>query len=362
MVLSPKNKGFNIKIGPKAEIFLESSSCENIESLRDDFLKWRERLDNQSKEVASCQCGKRNIEKETYDYFKKELMSEYDVGRFQFFRRWQMGRAMNKTCYMDITNALPDQVAEMTKKQLIKDHHNKYFNALYEHHGVNCFSAAMVGGDILGENRFVSQSEFRNFIKSPFCKVVEYEDLIPGDFIVLYSDHPADGDKKPVHVSTYVNESLVFEKKGGHKDFPFQFAPASESFRIHGKKGEYFRCENFKEMKEKFVNIEAFLEVEKDLRNIESCLSTIYNHDRKGSEFWAIADLVKNSLDPIVDLVHDKYMDTYTDDRTGILPGKELENKYWFILKQQIISMQEQVNTNLKWVSPLQLENDLAGR
>lgn len=104
-------------------------------------------------------------------------------------------------CVIEITNCLP--------KTVLKYHGKSTF-----HDGPNCWNTALFFQNLVPSLRESSGSEFEFFMRSPFCfEIKDKSKLKPGDIGSIEAEKP-DGTIEHIHSFIYLNEDLVFQKRG----------------------------------------------------------------------------------------------------------------------------------------------------
>ena len=122
------------------------------------------------KETSICKCGRRNIERETYKFFRDKYFDKKKLAPWELRQKLGVYTTLIR-CYSDLSGQLPSKMEEITKKQLIKILDSNFLhNRVFDNSGVNCYSAVMESLGYLNSPRYVSPYEFNAFLNSQFCK------------------------------------------------------------------------------------------------------------------------------------------------------------------------------------------------
>lgn len=362
---TPQNYNFEILLGPKGQIISQSESCNATAELVKSFSEWKKKLGEQVGEVGKCQCGKSQVEEQTYEFFKDKLYTENNVRPLNLRKRRDIQWKLSNTCYQDITAAIPEKVQELAKRQLIKDLDKNIFdNFLFDNSGINCFATAMEATGYLDTPRFVSQYEFNKFLNSSMCKQVDGKDLRPGDIISYYRRAPgyeAPGalNGYPIHASVMVTPNLVFEKKGGHRDFPYQLAPFSEMLAVTRGPVAGFRCKTKKDLLEEAKDVKDFKTTFEAIEQIESCWNRYYQTSFQSAEIKKIIQFTKMNLVVIEKTIEAKRTALIDPDTLRPYEGKELEYEYWMLLHAKVVSIYNNLNYNLEFPNVYDYLNEI---
>ncbi len=352
---TPKDWNFEMVLGPQGQVMTKSNNCEATNEVIEGLSSWKKRLGEEIGEMAICKCGRKELEKDTYDYFKNMLFEEFRTNTLDLRKKSYLNKKLNNTCYRDITGVIPQKFSELAKRQLIKDlDPNPFDNTIYDNHGVNCFATAMEASGYLKTPRFVSQYEFSNFLKSPMCKPISDKSYKPGDIISYHRpakhyEDPTELNGYPIHASVFVTENLVFEKKGGHKEFPYQLAPFGEALKITKGPIAIYRCKTREKLLEEAMDIPDFKEILQSVEEIESCYKNYYKTDIQSPLMRKIFPFVRSNLEIVEALIHEKTRELNDPVNGGQKEGKELEYEYWMLLNARVSSMYQNLNYNLEF-------------
>jgi hypothetical protein len=352
---TPDKWDFELVLGPQGQVMSKANNCDASNELISGLSSWKKKLGEETAEVIDCKCGKRELEKETYEFFKDLLYDEYHTYTLELRKKSYLNRRLNDTCYRDLTGVMPVKFSELAKRQLIKDlDNNPINNNIYHNNGINCFATAMEASGYLDTPRFVSQYEFSNFLKSPLCTKVEGKNYKPGDIISYHREAKRYEDQTelngyPIHASVLVTENLVFEKKGGHKDFPYQLAPFGEGIEVTKGPVAIYRCKNKKELLDEAKNISDFKDILESVEQIENCYSNYYRAERGTSMMRKVFPFVRTNLEIVEALINEKRSSLIDSTKGSPKQGKELEHEYWMLLHARVTSMYQNLNYNLEF-------------
>ena len=117
----------------------------------------------------------------------------------------------NGLCLFEISDCLPKRAAKLHGLSTQED-------------GPNCWNTSLVFHDVLSHIRQTSIQEYESYLASPMCKKVhQKKQLKPGDIGSIEKTYP-DGRKELVHSFIYLNERLVFQKRGFEQFAGFSFS------------------------------------------------------------------------------------------------------------------------------------------
>lgn len=288
-------------------------------------------------------------------FFKEQLYSEYDARKYQLRKKRRLNKYLDKICYTDLTDIMPDRLQELAKRQLVQEYDQNIFKEpLFKNNGINCFATSMEMVGYLDRPRFVSQYEIDEFLLGPLCQKIDKSELQPGDILSYYppqkrTHSPDEPLRYPVHTSIYLTEDLVFEKKGGHRTFPYQIARYSESLAISKGPVVAYRCKDKQGMLQETKQIQDFHSTLKGIEEVEACLNKIYSTEIDTPYMRDIERFVKMNLEVLEELVYSKVSDLRNPETLKPYVGKELEYEYWSLLKWRIISMNENFRRRLEF-------------
>lgn len=350
---TPEKWDFEFVLGPKGQVMTKGRNCETTEGLLSGLSTWKKKLGERTTSLPACKCGKKELEKEVYNFFKQKLMSDKKVKALQVGRKSYYKKQLENICYRDLSGVMPKKFAELAKRQLAKDlDENLKDNTIFDQSGVNSFGSALEAIGHLKTPRFVSQYEFKNFIEGPLCQRVNSNEYEPGDIVSYHrrAEHWEDHTKlngPPIHASVVVAKNLVFEKKGGHKDFPYQIAPVDEALQVTKGPIGIYRCKSDKEFKQQTAKMSEFRSALFSIEGLEKCLSKTYSISSEAKELEEIFPFVKSGLMAVEVLINEQLSKLSDPVKRSPFEGKELEYQYWRLLGARVSSMHENINLNL---------------
>ena len=166
---TPEDWNFEFVLGHKGQVMTKGKNCETTKGLLSGLSTWKKKLGERTTSLPACKCGKKELEKDVYNFFKQKLMSDKKVKAHQVGRKSYYKKQLENTCYRDLSGVMPKKFAELAKRQLAKDlDENFKDNTIFDQSGVNSFGSALEAIGHLKTPRFVSQHEFKNFIEAPF--------------------------------------------------------------------------------------------------------------------------------------------------------------------------------------------------
>ncbi len=367
---SPFGEQIEFVLDPKGKILLktqyfENRTCEEADFFIDIFRDWKKSLGENlgPKDKSMCVCGYRNIERETFKFFKEKFYEKNKIAPWELRKKAWAIYDLNQVCYSDLSGQLPKKMEEITKKQLIKILDSNFLHdRVFDNSGVNCYSAVMESLGYLNSPRYVSPYEFNSFLNSPFCTKISPMERRTGD--VLSFKGNSHKSIYPVHGAVYLKENILFEKKGSNHDFPYQIGLLSDAKKIHLNDPEYFRCKNKESVSETYGSINGFNDVLHTIEEIESCFLKSYFMDFKRENIYGLLKFVKQNLDVVSNVINQR-KDNLEDPKTK-RPKKESEMEYelWCLLEARIKSMKDgmQMHVYLRSETPLGLVNEMNRR
>ncbi len=332
----PANDQFNIFLGPNNRILLQSKypgdGCDYLNSFQENMIKWRNKVeDRQDGSSAQCQCGRKEIDPDIQNFFMGRELREREISDWQLLKKRRVLGNVTSHCYMDLTDSVPERMKDLAVRQMVLDK-NLFESTIFLQDGVNCYNTGLFAAGILNAERYVGDLELSRILEEPICQWVKTGNAEPGDLVAYYWQDRNGNLHNPVHLATYVGNGMVFDKKGGAKDRPFQLSTLeyTEEVYQHPSKNlvrKFYRCRSPQELKEKLREFPEIARLWDDVDEIERCYQGIFvNNELTFEEVDYLRDTVLIGVLGELDLLL-KDLQVYDREKMeySIIPGKEEE-------------------------------------
>lgn len=271
----PIDVGFNIFRGPKDRLILQAETCAQINKLGSDFLTWKEKVEGEvGHRSFSCNCQK-DIDPEIVKFFYDKEIRQKDIRNYQLIKKYRAKKDVLEKCYLDITEIMPERVKQLTYRQMVLDstYEADYF---FDIDGVNCYNTALYVNGLIQAERYIDSYEIDQFLVNPICQPVVGENPRPGDIIAYYWGKSPQKIGHPIHMATYISDGIIFDKKGGGRDRPFQLSSERYTEEVYSDPGtstykKYFRCLSPIELKKYLAHNREIESLWNYVEEIENC-------------------------------------------------------------------------------------------